>query len=77
MAQAEQSWKNVGAIFEAAGTGLENVVKTTDFWRTWTISPLLTRFYALTLSRNPLAAAWLCENAAERVLCEIRTIAEL
>ena len=56
-AQCERSCRNVAAILEAAGTGMDKVFKTT--LRIWETSPRLTRFTPNSLFPSPPAAAWL------------------
>ena len=55
--QTVQVCKNVKAILEAAGSGMNKVVKTMCFWQTSPTLPTLTKFISNTSSPLPRAAA--------------------
>lgn len=75
-AQAEWSCKNVGAILEAAGSGLDKVVKTTCFLSDMNnfaaFNEVYARYFASKPARSCVAVCALPKGA----LCEIEAIAE-
>jgi 2-iminobutanoate/2-iminopropanoate deaminase len=54
-AQAEQALRNLAAILEAAGTSLENVVKTTVFLNSMDDYKVVNEVYGRFFSKNPPA----------------------
>lgn len=74
-AQAEQSCRNVGAILEAAGSGLEKVIKTTCFLADIAdfsaFNEVYGRYFTSKLARSCFAVKDLPRGA----LCEIEAIA--
>lgn len=76
-AQAEQSCKNVGAILEAAGTGFENVVKTTCFLANMDDFAVFNEVYARYFVSKPARSCVAVRTLPKGVLCEIEAIAEL
>lgn len=76
-AQAERSCKNVGAILEAAGTGLENVVKTTCFLADMDDFAAFNEVYARYFVSKPARSCVAVRTLPKGVLCEIEAIAEL
>lgn len=76
-AQAEQSCKNVGAILEAAGTGFENVVKTTCFLANMDDFAVFNEVYACYFVSKPARSCVAVRTLPKGVLCEIEAIAEL
>lgn len=76
-AQAEQSCKNVGAILEAAGTGFENVVKTTCFLADMDDFAAFNEVYARYFVSKPARSCVAVKTLPKGVLCEIEAIAEL
>jgi 2-iminobutanoate/2-iminopropanoate deaminase len=72
--QTEQVLKNLGAVLEAAGTGLENVVKTTVFLADMNDFAAMNEVYARYFSDNKPAratvqAAGLPKNARVEIDC--------
>lgn len=76
-AQAEQSCKNVGAILEAAGTGFENVVKTTCFLADMDDFVTFNEVYARYFISRPARSCVAVRKLPKGVLCEIEAIAEV
>ncbi len=74
-AQAEQSCKNVGAILEAAGAGLENVVKTTCFLADMGDFAAFNEVYAKYFTTKPARSCVAVKDLPKAVLCEIEAIA--
>ena len=74
-AQAEQSCKNVGAILEAAGTGFENVIKTTCFLADMNDFALFNEVYAKFFTLRPARSCVAVKTLPKNVLCEIEAIA--
>ncbi len=75
-AQAEQSCKNVSAILEAAGTGLEKVVKTTCFLADMGDFAAFNEVYAKYFTSRPARSCVAVRDLPKGVLCEIEAIAE-
>ena len=76
-AQAHQSCKNVGALLEAAGTGFENVVKTTCFITDMGNFAAFNQVYAQYFVANPARSCCAVKELPKGVLCEIEAVAEL
>ena len=74
-AQAEQSCKNVGAILEAAGTGLEQVFKTTCFLADMADFAAFNEVYARYFTTKPARSCVAVKDLPKGVLCEIEAIA--
>ena len=74
-AQAEQSCKNVGAILEAAGTGLEQVFKTTCFLADMADFAAFNEVYARYFTTKPARSCVAVKELPKGVLCEIEAIA--
>ncbi len=74
-AQAEQSCKNVGAILEAAGTGFENVFKTTCFLADMADFAAFNQVYATYFTSKPARSCVAVKSLPKDVLCEIEAIA--
>ncbi len=74
--QAEQSCKNVGAVLEAAGSGLDRVIKTTCFLADMgdfaAFNAVYTRYFVSCPARSCVAVKTLPKGA----LCEIEAVAE-
>ena len=74
-AQCEQSCKNVAAILEAAGTGMNQVIKTTCFLQNMedfaAFNEVYAKFFVSKLARSCVAVKALPKG----VLCEIEAIA--
>ena len=75
-AQAEWSCKNVGAILEAAGSGLDKVVKTTCFLTDMGDFAAFNEVYAKYFVSKPARSCVAVKALPKGVLCEIEAIAE-
>ena len=75
-AQAEWSCKNVGAILEAAGSGLDKVVKTTCFLSDMNDFAAFNEVYARYFASKPARSCVAVRALPKGVLCEIEAIAE-
>ena len=76
-AQAEQSCKNVAAVLEAAGTGMDKVVKTTCFLADMADFAVFNEVYAKYFVSNPARSCVTAKSLPKNVLCEVEAIAEL
>lgn len=76
-AQAEQSCKNVAAVLEAAGTGMDKVVKTTCFLADMADFAVFNEVYAKYFVSNPARSCVAVKSLPKSVLCEVEAIAEL
>ena len=74
-AQADQSCKNVGAIFEAAGSGYDKVFKTTCFLAEMADFAAFNEVYAKYLTSKPARSCVAVKDLPKGVLCEIEAIA--
>lgn len=74
-AQAEQSCKNVGAILEAAGTGFDNVFKTTCFLADMGDFAAFNEVYAKYFTSKPARSCVAVKTLPKGVLCEVEAIA--
>lgn len=74
-AQAEWSCKNVGAILEAAGSGLGKVVKTTCFLADMGDFAAFNEVYAKYFSSKPARSCVAVKALPKGALCEIEAIA--
>ena len=74
-AQAEQSCKNVAAIVEAAGSTMENVVKTTCFLADMGDFAAFNEVYAKHFTSKPARSCVAVKTLPKNVLCEIEAIA--
>ena len=75
-AQAEQSCKNVAAILEAAGSGMDKVVKTTCFLADIADFAAFNEVYAKYFTSKPARSCFAVRDLPKGVLCEIECIAE-
>ena len=75
-AQAEQSCKNVAAILEAAGSGMEKVFKTTCFLADMGDFAAFNEVYARHFVSKPARSCVAVKTLPKNVLCEIEAIAE-
>ena len=75
-AQAEWSCKNVGAILEAAGSGLDKVVKTTCFLANMSDFAAFNEVYAKYFTSKPARSCVVVKDLPKGALCEIEAIAE-
>ncbi|MDO4836751.1 MAG: RidA family protein [Clostridia bacterium] len=76
-AQAEQSCKNVGAVLEAAGSGLDKVVKTTCFLADMSYFAAFNEVYAKYFTSKPARSCCAVKALPKNVLCEIEAVAEV
>ena len=76
-AQAEQSCKNVAAVLEVAGTGMDKVVKTTCFLADMADFAVFNEVYAKYFVSNPARSCVAAKSLPKNVLCEVEAIAEL
>ena len=76
-AQAVQSCKNVGAVLTAAGTGFENVVKTTCFLADMADFAAFNQVYESYFVSKPARSCVAAKALPKGVLCEIEAIAEI
>lgn len=74
-AQAEQVMKNIGALLEAAGTGYENVVKTTCFLADMGDFTTFNEIYARYFTEKPARSCVAVRTLPKNVLCEVEVIA--
>ena len=74
-AQTEQSCKNVAAIMEAAGVGMENVVKTTCFLADMGDFAAFNEVYAKYFTSKPARSCVAVKDLPKGVLCEVEAIA--
>ena len=74
-AQAEWSCKNVGAILEAAGSGLDKVVKTTCFLANMSDFAAFNEVYAKYFTSKPARSCFAVKDLPKGALCEIEAIA--
>lgn len=76
-AQAEQSCKNVAAILEQAGAGMDAVVKTTCFLADMDDFASFNEVYAAYFTGKPARSCVAVRTLPKNVLCEIEAIAVL
>ncbi|MEW4413128.1 RidA family protein [Clostridium sp. AN503] len=76
-AQAHQSCKNVGAILEAAGSGFDQVFKTTCFLADMGDFAAFNEVYAGYFVSKPARSCVAVKTLPKGVLCEIEASAEL
>ncbi len=74
-AQAEQSCKNVAAILDAAGSSIENVLKTTCFIADMADFPAFNAVYEKYFTGCPARSCVAVKTLPKNVLCEIEAIA--
>ncbi len=75
--QAEQVMKNVQAILEAAGSGLERTVKTTCFLADMSDFAQFNQVYAKYFTQKPARSCVAVKELPKRVLCEVEAVAEV
>ena len=76
-AQAEQSCKNVAAVLEAAGSGIDRVVKTTCILSDMANFAAFNAVYAKHFVSKPARSCCAVKDLPKGVLCEIEAVAEL
>ncbi|MDY3917504.1 MAG: RidA family protein [Candidatus Limivivens sp.] len=74
-AQAERVCQNLGAVLEAAGTGFENVVKTTCFLADMGDFAAFNEVYAKYFVSKPARSCVAVKTLPKNVLCEVELIA--
>ena len=74
-AQAQRSCENVGAVLAAAGTGFENVVKTTCFLADMADFAQFNAVYERYFISKPARSCVAAKALPKGVLCEIEAIA--
>ena len=77
VAQAHQSCKNVAAIMEAAGCGMDRVIKTTCFLAEIADFAAFNEVYATYFTSCPARSCVAVKDIPKGVLCEIEAIAVL
>lgn len=75
--QTEQSCRNVAAILQAAGTGLEKVIKTTCFLADMSDFAAFNSVYERYFVSKPARSCVAVKELPKGVLCEIEAIALL
>ena len=75
-AQAERVCKNLAAVLEEAGSGLDCVVKTTCFLQDMADFPAFNAVYANYFTNNPARSCVAVKTLPKNVLVEIEAIAE-
>ena len=74
-AQCERSCRNIAAILEAAGTGFQNVIKTTCFLQDMADFAAFNQVYAQYFVSKPARSCVAVRELPKGVLCEIEAIA--
>ena len=74
-AQCELSCKNIAAILEAAGTGMDKVFKTTCFLQNMEDFAAFNEVYARFFPSKPASSCVAVKTLPKGVLCEIEAIA--
>ena len=75
-AQTAMSCKNVAAILEAAGTGMDKVVKTTCFLAEIADFAAFNKVYAEYFTSKPARSCFAVKALPKGALCEIEVMAE-
>ena len=75
--QTEQVCKNIKAVLEAAGSSLENVVKTTCFLKDMVDFAVFNEVYAKYFVGKPARSCVAAKELPKNVLVEIDTVAEV
>ena len=75
-AQTDMSCRNVAAILEAAGTGMEKVVKTTCFLAEIADFAAFNKVYAEYFTSKPARSCFAVKDIPKGALCEIEVMAE-
>lgn len=75
-AQAEQSCRNVKAILETAGSGLDKVIKTTCFIADMNDFSAFNEVYGSYFVSKPARSCVAVKTLPKNVLCEIEAVAE-
>lgn len=77
ISQAEQVMKNIQAVLEAAGSGLDRAVKTTCFLADMSDFAQFNQVYAKYFTQKPARSCVAARELPKRVLCEVEVVAEL
>lgn len=77
VSQAEQVMKNIQAVLEAAGSGLDRTVKTTCFLADMSDFAQFNQVYAKYFTQKPARSCVAARELPRRVLCEVEAVAEL
>ena len=75
--QTEQVCKNIKAVLEAAGSGLENVVKTVCFLKDMNDFAAFNEVYGKYFTGKPARSCVAVKELPKNVLVEIDTVAEV
>ena len=75
--QTEQVCKNLAAVLEAAGTSIENAVKTTCFLADMGDFAAFNEVYGKYFTSKPARSCVAVKTLPKNVLCEVEVIAEL
>jgi len=75
-AQAEQSCKNVAAVLESVGVGMDRVVKTTCFLADMADFAAFNEVYARHFPSKPARSCVAVRTLPKGALCEIEAVAE-
>ena len=75
--QAEQVFKNIGALLKAAGTSFEKVVKTTCFLTDMNDFAAFNEVYAKYFIGRPARSTFAVKGLPKNALVEIEAIAEI
>ena len=75
--QTEQVCKNIKAVLDAAGSSLENVVKTTCFLKDMADFAVFNEVYAKYFVGKPARSCVAAKELPKNVLVEIDTVAEV
>ena len=76
-AQAEQVMKHIGAVLQAAGCTIEDVVKTSCFLADMSDFAAFNQVYAKYFTENPARSCVAVKTLPKNVLCEVEVIAEV
>jgi 2-iminobutanoate/2-iminopropanoate deaminase len=75
--QANQVLKNLKAVLEASGSGMENIVKTTCFLADMSDFSKFNEVYSSYIVNAPARSCVAVKTLPKNVLCEVEAIAEL
>jgi 2-iminobutanoate/2-iminopropanoate deaminase len=75
--QTEQVMKNLGAIFEAAGTDYSKTIKTTCFLANMDDFTIFNEIYAKYFTEKPARSCVAVKKLPKNVLCEVEAIVSL
>ena len=75
--QANQVLKNLKAVLEASGSGMENILKTTCFLADMSDFSKFNEVYSSYIANAPARSCVAVKTLPKNVLCEVEAIAEL